>query len=110
MGDRVPGKRVRLRGFRLSYTEHLPGEKGATVAASCQWARRIFTLHGIDRIHRVVTDNGSRYRSAELTCRLEVSRHQRINRYIPRQVRQSRTLQSYPWRVTALPQTVRIRS
>src|SRR5699024_1232899 len=46
-------------GFsRLSYTEPLPDEKGATAAAFLARAKVWFAAHGITHIHRVVTDNG----------------------------------------------------
>jgi len=48
---------------RLAYTEELPDEKGATAAGF--WARAVafFAAHGITTITRVLTDNGSCYRS-----------------------------------------------
>ena len=47
-------------GFsRLSYTELLPDEKGATAAAFLARAKVWFAAHGITHIHRVVTDNGA---------------------------------------------------
>lgn len=48
---------------RLAYVEVLNDEKGATAAAF--WLRAVmwFRLNGIHRIERVLTDNGSPYRS-----------------------------------------------
>ena len=47
-------------GFsRLAYTEHLPDETAATAVGFWASARAWFTAHGITRITRVVTDNGS---------------------------------------------------
>ena len=72
-------------GFsRLAYTEQLPDEKASTAAAFWQRARRFFATHGIEKIHRVVTDNGAFYRSTEFARRLGDSRHQRITPYTPR--------------------------
>jgi len=72
-------------GFsRLAYTEHLPDEKASTAVAFWQRARRFFAAHGIEKIHRVVTDNGACYRSTEFARRLGDSRHQRITPYTPR--------------------------
>ena len=72
-------------GFsRLAYTECLPDEKGSTAAGFWQRACQFFAAHGITRIHRVVTDNGSCYRSEEFGRRLGASRHQRITPYTPR--------------------------
>ena len=48
---------------RLTYTEELPDERGATAAAFWQRAVKWFRRHGIRRIRRVLTDNGSCYRS-----------------------------------------------
>ena len=53
-------------GFsRLAYTEPLPDEKGATAAAFLARAKVWFAAYGILHIHRVVTDNGACYRSAD---------------------------------------------
>lgn len=49
---------------RLTYTEELPDEKGVTAAAFWLRAVAFFKAHGITKIHRVLTDNGSCYRSA----------------------------------------------
>jgi transposase InsO family protein len=70
---------------RLAYTEHLPDEKGATAAGFWTRAAAFFTAHGIRRITRVVTDNGSCYRSGDFTRALAgVSRHQRTRPYTPK--------------------------
>jgi transposase InsO family protein len=47
---------------RLAYSEILPDERKETVVAFWQRARAFFTAHGI-RVERVLTDNGSAYRS-----------------------------------------------
>ena len=43
-----------------------------------------FAAHGITRITRVITDNGSCYRAAAFTRTLAGSRHQRTRPYTPR--------------------------
>ena len=48
---------------RLVYTEELSDEKGVTAADFWGRARAFFTAHGIEQIHRVLSDNGSCYRS-----------------------------------------------
>ncbi len=74
-------------GFsRLAYTEHLPDEKAVTAIAFMVRARVFFAAHGINRITRVVTDNGSAYRSRVFLRALNslgVSVHQRIRPFTP---------------------------
>jgi transposase len=73
-------------GFsRLAYTESLPDEKGATAAAFLTRAKVWFAAHGITHIHRVVTDNGSCYRS-EVFARIvgNKTRHQRTKPFTPK--------------------------
>lgn len=48
---------------RLAYTEVLDDEKAVTAAGFWQRAKMFFHAHGIEQIHRVLTDNGSCYRS-----------------------------------------------
>jgi len=70
---------------RLAYTEHLPDERAATAIAFFARARAFFAAHGIHRLSRVVTDNGSCYRAAAFTRSLfDVSRHQRTRPFTPR--------------------------
>jgi transposase InsO family protein len=75
-------------GFsRLAYTEHLPDEKARTAIAFMARARAFFAAHGITRITRVVTDNGSCYRAGAFLQSLDslgVSVHQRIRPFTPR--------------------------
>lgn len=59
---------------RLAYTEELADEKGATTAAFWERAVRFFRRHGIQRIRRVLTDNGSCYRSWLFNTALAKSR------------------------------------
>ncbi|MEZ5089365.1 MAG: DDE-type integrase/transposase/recombinase [Micropruina sp.] len=54
---------------RLTYTEELGDERGATAAGFWQRAVKWFRRHGIRRIRRVLTDNGSCYRSWALRPR-----------------------------------------
>jgi transposase InsO family protein len=73
-------------GFsRLAYTEPLPDEKGATAAAFLARAKVWFAAHGITHIHRVVTDNGSCYRSNDFARILGTkTRHQRTKPFTPK--------------------------
>ncbi|MDK9660563.1 IS481 family transposase [Propionibacterium freudenreichii] len=76
-----------IDGFsRLAYTEVLPDEKAATTTGFFHRARVFFAAHGISRITRLVTDNGSNYRAASFaqSTRAFVSRHQRTRPYTPR--------------------------
>ncbi len=75
-----------IDGFsRLSYTEPLSDEKGSTAAAFLARAKVWFATHGITHIHRVVTDNGACYRSADFARIVgHQTRHQRTRPYTPR--------------------------
>ena len=55
---------------RLAYTEELGDEKGVTAAGFWERAREFFAAHGIEEIHRVLSDNGSCYRSAVFNAAL----------------------------------------
>jgi transposase InsO family protein len=68
---------------RLAYTEELPDEKGATAAAFWCRAVRFFKAHGIKKIRRVLTDNGSCYRSRVFALALGHTRHRRTRPYHP---------------------------
>jgi transposase InsO family protein len=70
---------------RLAYTEELLDEKGATAAAFWARAVKFFRRHGIRRIHRVLSDNGSCYRSFVFAAALAASktRHKRTRPYRP---------------------------
>jgi transposase InsO family protein len=59
---------------RLAYTEELLDEKGTTAAAFWARAVKFFRRHGIRRIKRVLTDNGSCYRSVVFNAALAKSR------------------------------------
>lgn len=71
---------------RLVYTESHEDETAATTIGFFHRARVFFAAHGIDRIVRVITGNGTNYRAKdfERTLRGLVSRHQRIRAYTPR--------------------------
>lgn len=69
---------------RLAYTEALPDEKATTAIVFVFRARAFFAAHGIDRIERIVTDNGSCYRAKDFAKVLLGARHQRITPYTPR--------------------------
>ncbi|MER6420974.1 IS481 family transposase [Streptomyces sp. NPDC001137] len=74
-----------IDGFSpLAYTEALPDEKAATAVAFLHRARAWFAAHGITRIERTVTDNGSWYRADAFARSLLEARHQRITPYTPR--------------------------
>ena len=70
---------------RLAYTEILPDERKASAVAFLERALAWFARHGVT-VERVMTDNGSAYRShafrdACARCRL---RHMRTRPYTPR--------------------------
>jgi transposase InsO family protein len=75
-----------IDGFsRLAYTESLPDEKGATAAAFLARAKIWFAAHGITHLHRVVTDNGSCYRSGDFARIVGTrTRHQKTRPFTPR--------------------------
>jgi len=70
---------------RLAYTEELLDEKGATAAGFWARAVKFFGRHGIKRIRRVLTDNGSCYRSMLFNAALTKTRtrHKRTRPYRP---------------------------
>jgi transposase len=75
-----------IDGFsRLAYTEPLPDEKGATAAEFLARAKVWFAAHGIIHLHRIVTDNGSCYRSTDFTRIVgRRTRHQKTRPFTPR--------------------------
>ncbi len=75
-----------IDGFsRLAYTEHLPDETAKTAVGFWARARAWFAAHGITRITRVVTDNGSCYRSkAFARATGHARRHQLIKPFTPK--------------------------
>jgi len=101
-GHRVTGDRsdTRLRGVkgweflhvaiddrtRLAYAELLVDEKGPTCAGFLQRAAAFFARHGICRIERVMSDNGSAYISAAFRQAVAMlgARHLRTRPYTPR--------------------------
>ena len=70
---------------RLTYTEELDDEKGITAAGFWIRAARWFARHGITKIARVLTDNGSCYRSLVFATALASTRtrHKRTRPYRP---------------------------
>ncbi|WP_345613709.1 IS481 family transposase, partial [Pseudonocardia adelaidensis] len=58
---------------RLAYTEILPDETKTTAAAFWARAAAWFAACGIERIERVLTDNGSCYRSREFAAALHAT-------------------------------------
>ncbi|OBJ30757.1 IS481 family transposase [Mycolicibacter heraklionensis] len=75
-----------IDGFsRLAYTEPLADEKGVTAAAFLARAKVWFAAHGIDHVHRIVTDNGACYRSGDFAGIVgQKTRHQKTKPYTPR--------------------------
>jgi len=70
---------------RLAYTEELLDEKGTTAVAFWGRAVKFFRRHGITKIHRVLTDNGSCYRSLVFAAALALTgtKHKRTRPYRP---------------------------
>ena len=96
-GDRSDGRNRGLLGYellhiaiddrtRLAYAELLPDEKGERCADFLRRAARFFARHGIGRIERVMSDNGSGYVSKhfkQALLELEAT-HKRTRPYTPR--------------------------
>jgi transposase InsO family protein len=70
---------------RLAYTELLPDERKESAVAFLQRARTWFALHGV-AIERVMTDNGSAYKSQVFRTALSAAgiHHKRTRPYTPR--------------------------
>jgi transposase InsO family protein len=70
---------------RLAYAEVLPDEQAATVTAFWTRARGWLARHGLARVRRVLTDNGSAYRSHRFRrlCRGHSIRHYFTRPYTP---------------------------
>jgi transposase InsO family protein len=99
IGHRIHGDRhYRARGVgyefvhvaiddasRLAYAEVLADQKGVTAVEFFERARRFFAAHGIRRIERVMTDNGSCYVSRRFRRALDrhQMRHLRTRPYRP---------------------------
>lgn len=71
---------------RLAYTEALEDERAVTAVAFWQRAAAFFAAHDITPIRRVLTDNGSCYRSRTWAAELAASgtKHKRTRPYTPR--------------------------
>lgn len=99
-----------IDGFsRLAYTEALPDEKGATAAAFLARAKIWLAAHGITHIHRIVTDNGSCYRSGDFAQIVGIrTRHQKTRPYTPRHNRKvERYQRTLAEELLYAPETVR---
>ncbi len=99
VGHRISGdRRSRTRGAgweyvhvcvddatRLAYVEVLSDEKATTICGFLRRAVGFYRRHGV-RVERVMTDNGSGYRSARhaVVCRSLGLRHLRTRPYRPR--------------------------
>jgi transposase InsO family protein len=70
---------------RVAYVELLPDELTETARGFVRRALAWFRAHGV-RVRRILTDNGSCYRSAgfRATCRALRTRHHRTRPYTPR--------------------------
>lgn len=70
---------------RLAYAEVLADQKAVTAVAFLDRARRFLATHGIARIERVMTDNGSAYTSHRFRKHLQRNeiRHLRTRPYRP---------------------------
>jgi transposase InsO family protein len=76
---------------RLAYAEELPDELGATAAGFTERAVSVFASHGI-QVRRVLTDNGSPYRSrafADILADHRI-RHLRTQPYRPKRTERPR--------------------
>lgn len=96
-GDRSDRRLERNKGWeflhvaiddrtRLAYAELLLDEKGATCAGFLARAAGFFSRHGIRRVERVMSDNGSPYISGEFRTAVSSlgARHIRTRPYTPR--------------------------
>jgi transposase InsO family protein len=96
-GDRSDRRLVGTRGWeflhvaiddrtRLAYAELLADEKGATCAGFLHRAAAFFARHGIRRLERIMSDNGSGYISADFREVITAlgTRHLRTRPYTPR--------------------------
>jgi len=96
-GDRTAQSRARGIGWeflhiaiddatRLAYAEMLRDELGETCAAFLERAAVFFARHGIGRIERVMSDNGSGYKSLAFRDTVQTLRakHVRTHPYTPR--------------------------
>jgi transposase InsO family protein len=71
---------------RLAYTEALDDERGTTAAGFWLRSAAFFAEHGVHSIRRVLTDNGSCYRSRAWAVALATTstKHKRTRPYTPR--------------------------
>jgi len=96
-GDRSDRRTERSKGWeflhvaiddrtRLAYAELLLDEKGATCAGFLERAAAFYSRHGIRRLERVMSDNGSPYISGKFRGAVAAlgARHIRTRPYTPR--------------------------
>jgi transposase InsO family protein len=93
---------------RLAYAEVLGDEKASTAVAFLGRALAFYERHGIT-VERVMTDNGSAYRSAihALACRALGLRHLRTRAYRPQTNGKNRTLHPHHARRLGLRRDLR---
>ncbi|MDQ0904807.1 hypothetical protein QFZ22_000792 [Streptomyces canus] len=98
--------------FRLAYSEALEDERAVTAAAFWHRAVAFFAAHDITPIHRVLTDNGSCYRSRAWAAALATTKtkHKRTRPYTPADEREGRTLQRDPGARVGLRPRLRLRA
>ena len=96
---------------RLAYAEALPDEKTPTVLGFLARAINFYKRHGI-RVERVMTDNGSAYRSTmhAIACRTRAIRHLRTQPRRPQTNGKNRTLHPHPARRLGLRRALRQRT
>jgi transposase InsO family protein len=95
-GNKGPGRRSRGAGWefvhiciddatRLAYVELLPDERATTCIAFLKRALRFYAAQGV-KVERLMTDNGSAYRSRlhAIACRALRIKHIRTRPYRPR--------------------------
>jgi len=94
---------------RMAYVEVLSDEKAKTAVAFLGRAVRFFRRHGI-RVERVLTDNGSAYRSTihALACRILGLKHLRTRPYRPQTNGKGRALHPHDARRLGLRSGLRI--
>ena len=86
----------RRRLLATGLCKTLDNEKAITAIGFMHRARVWFAAHGIDRIERIVTDNGACYRANDFAHVLYGARHQGITPYTTTTGRWSATTGSWP--------------
>jgi len=93
---------------RMAYSEVLGDEQGLTAAAFWRRAVTFFTALGIT-VERVLTDNGSCYRSRDFAAALGSARHSRTRPYRPQTNGKVERVQPHPARRVGLRQDLELR-